>query len=1331
MDLDVPEHNIDNIPDGHYSRDEVNASSTDESTSSRNTSSHIPTIPNNNLILHNKSNPTVATPTSEHMTISLNNTINVDTGVNLEKESTYDRLLEQQEILLQWQNGGSSADEAQQEEDHRRDTDHEDEVDNTNVETPPCLLYNDGSHPESTASENSPGDQQLHTEAESSNEDHQLKAKCCQCVDINNQNTGDNAPSSTTMDPIGDCIRSRLMEFKVQDLKKECRKRQLAASGTKDQILDRLKPFEETVFAEFLARNVVVSSCPAAKTPRAHTGSGLKSKTFAKKLGPSQSHSTIESIIEAVASNSKANRQKDRDGNGDTSKLGPPIRDVINDYLQHHHNSQSGHNWISSLQQKPNCCANNRGQSSSLSSKLAQLNVAFDKPPTQNVQQQCGSHCCRYTHAKETPAHSASSHSGRNSEMLESNALIQNSSPGHHSHTLICGSDGRMHKLPESTFSFAQMGSGGQFTLAETSSNQHSQSGIRPSPHSESRQSGLSLPPLQYGQQKFSSNNDSVQHSGHRQPAESEFSNSFEMHREFTGNQAPTLQQTRHGCVCCRDNVQQLSNYESQRAVHSHQNQQSFYPEHEESHSQDCDSGTNHTLERASAAPVRRRHSYDCQTNSENEDNQRLPKPLHFDPADPNTLLTPSTLSNHEETLRYQQKKIQELQRELSRSQYYLRQQQQMIWMAKRAQVHRDAYGRPQTQAEYWIDQLDVKNLRNNHIQNILEHKSQQQQFHNQAVQDIVRLIKQDFRSSLLIVQLVRKYQLERSPEQQHLDINNQQSLYNNEEDHCNIMESNQQVTPNKPQFGLTQDHNNMEIPINTNAMNLGCPPIRPIRSCDCSPNSGQQHEQDFHLHSGRPCCKPSSKDDLVILNEHERTTAGQQIETNLMSRFTTYMARSRKSKLSQQQRSGWQPRSNSVTFPSGNRGTRRKTMTAKRHSNTSVNSSENCGNPPVDMEEIFRTVLEETKQNGNTKSKPKKKHITDMDNILLGNGKKIRRRRMVRTGGGNEGINENQESHMQNMSQYQKRKMNGEKDYPESICSSMPEISSGKGRSHPSQHVINSTSLDIDCFNKSNSHGYAACLNSLATTDECRSDATFEYTKNHAFDDLMDVLRDDQEKSILGLSERTPSSNDYSLGYTSDELIGFLADDDPDFYPIFNSAQNHTHVYNPAPNYQREQSLHQNQPNGLEFNSGFDSHSIVLNHHQFHQHHNSHQHHSNGSNQTHFQTQSQNSQSSNSHAIIDANDIIPPNSNGDLSISSCSTTISQQSELHNIVQQDGVNKSMFDFSTMARDEGIQDQEMEWFDDMNSILDGGSIDSSLHNSFANKNFPQQSMNALV
>ena len=81
----------------------------------------------------------------------------------------------------------------------------------------------------------------------------------------------------------------------------------------------------------------------------------------------------------------------------------------------------------------------------------------------------------------------------------------------------------------------------------------------------------------------------------------------------------------------------------------------------------------------------------------------------------------------------------------------------------------------------------------------------------------------------LLIVQLVRKYQLERSPEQQHLDMNNQQSLYNNEPNHCENLGPEHQVTPNKSQFGHAQDHHtNMETQINDNSVNHAHAP-RPI----------------------------------------------------------------------------------------------------------------------------------------------------------------------------------------------------------------------------------------------------------------------------------------------------------------------------------------------------------------------------------------------------------------------------------------------------------------------------------------------------------------------
>ncbi|VDM42956.1 unnamed protein product [Toxocara canis] len=233
--------------------------------------------------------------------------------------------------------------------------------------------------------------------------------------------------------------------------------------------------------------------------------------------------------------------------------------------------------------------------------------------------------------------------------------------------------------------------------------------------------------------------------------------------------------------------------------------------------------------------------------------------------------LSATTLSIHEEMLRFQQRKIEELQKELHRSQQQLKHQQQVILAAKRAQrsakqeyleyptiirtggslcngsvlmaalmstgcksdkgcIHLSISGRTcvsvhhyfgqhfwfgdefglrsgngrgegpeqtkrqecaqqkgecqQSQADVWLNQLDIKHLNKFHIQLFLQHKLQQQQMQEQileqqklttteqklqeelhveqAVQDIVRLIKQDARTALLIVQLLRRYQLER-----------------------------------------------------------------------------------------------------------------------------------------------------------------------------------------------------------------------------------------------------------------------------------------------------------------------------------------------------------------------------------------------------------------------------------------------------------------------------------------------------------------------------------------------------------------------------------------
>ncbi|EYB87484.1 hypothetical protein Y032_0262g581 [Ancylostoma ceylanicum] len=167
-----------------------------------------------------------------------------------------------------------------------------------------------------------------------------------------------------------------------------------------------------------------------------------------------------------------------------------------------------------------------------------------------------------------------------------------------------------------------------------------------------------------------------------------------------------------------------------------------------------------------------------------------IDNPITFD--DPSSILTPAALSMHEEMLRAQQKKVETLLEELAKSQAHLKQEQQLILTAKKAQQRLREQQRENAtnrEREQWLRELDVGHINKQHIQHFLQHKKQQAALqrhsmeHNrltttearlqeelhveQAVQDIVRLIKQDPRTALLIVQLLRRYQLERNAEQQ------------------------------------------------------------------------------------------------------------------------------------------------------------------------------------------------------------------------------------------------------------------------------------------------------------------------------------------------------------------------------------------------------------------------------------------------------------------------------------------------------------------------------------------------------------------------------------
>lgn len=136
-----------------------------------------------------------------------------------------------------------------------------------------------------------------------------MQRKCCNC----NENTpSDNAPTSTTIEVELKQQRSKLNELKVHELKYECKKRQLAVSGSKNQILERLKPFEDVILTKTVARN----------SPK----NNLKNSRNLLKTSNS-SHSLIDmSVIDAVAANKTAN-------GAETHLNSTPIRDVINDYL--------------------------------------------------------------------------------------------------------------------------------------------------------------------------------------------------------------------------------------------------------------------------------------------------------------------------------------------------------------------------------------------------------------------------------------------------------------------------------------------------------------------------------------------------------------------------------------------------------------------------------------------------------------------------------------------------------------------------------------------------------------------------------------------------------------------------------------------------------------------------------------------------------------------------------------------------------------------------------------------------------------------------------------
>lgn len=125
------------------------------------------------------------------------------------------------------------------------------------------------------------------------------------------------------MDTDNKVLQSKLIDLKVQDLKFECKKRQLAVSGSKVKILERLKPYEDSILANYESRsNLCNLNCTTNKKCSSNASQILSS--------------TLDlSVIDAVASNKtllstdsiNQNNKNIKDNHG-------TVRDVINGYLQ-------------------------------------------------------------------------------------------------------------------------------------------------------------------------------------------------------------------------------------------------------------------------------------------------------------------------------------------------------------------------------------------------------------------------------------------------------------------------------------------------------------------------------------------------------------------------------------------------------------------------------------------------------------------------------------------------------------------------------------------------------------------------------------------------------------------------------------------------------------------------------------------------------------------------------------------------------------------------------------------------------------------------------------
>uniref|UniRef100_A0A1I8EI29 SAP domain-containing protein n=1 Tax=Wuchereria bancrofti TaxID=6293 RepID=A0A1I8EI29_WUCBA len=597
-----------------------------------------------------------------------------------EMQSSYDLLLQQQQLFLQWQREveKSRALGTSQEEEGQ----HCPEECVASSATSPCVAASTQSSLVGTDCVQN-GVQSVISEQMLENQ------HCCQCSSANFSYSG---ISSGTVNSVSDNEkpRTRLADYRVQDLKNECKKRQLPVSGAKPQLLERLRPYEESILNHCSGTTLMDSSSDLI---------------------------SVSSPAPDVAVQS--------------NRL-PPISNVISDYA-HKHSISPLVQRTQSTQQHSLVVQLPPAQQQHQVLHLVDANGAVVATATVPHSVQC---CCMSSEYPLTNNITLNGTTTQSTTSIRSQQLL--------STTTELSQNMMQQVQTEPTFSFAQLGSGGQFTLVRTSSVEQLQH--QASPHV-----------MQTGQQQQQQQTQLIQST-------------------LPGN--PVLSCHLSGSTTSDQRLTGVSHQVTETPTHSNQQQTQTQIQHagtatiirptikqQNCHNQFliCNNITRHNLkdgtsvsQNALCPPLQsaQPHCSPVMADSASGSSPDIPSPpnnsekitvkkypAHIDPSDTSALLSATTLSIHEEMLRFQQRKIEELQKELHRSQQQLKHQQQVILAAKKAQAQI----------------TEQQNLAST------EEKLQEELHVEQAVQDIVRLIKQDARTALLIVQLLRRYQLERS----------------------------------------------------------------------------------------------------------------------------------------------------------------------------------------------------------------------------------------------------------------------------------------------------------------------------------------------------------------------------------------------------------------------------------------------------------------------------------------------------------------------------------------------------------------------------------------